>query len=234
MTSRIDLDELSELINIPEFERIIYHKIEELKFVLADKINMYRNLKHNFKKTAYGHMHLFENETPKETPVFRFELHEIEDSGWHLSKIEPNPPEGVEIEDIIPRRIIKHIIGYETNHEKIYRYVGKGDTVGDSMSQTNGNDSGDAFTVEFSKFSENHILGTIRRAGPQEAKGSAVKDLKIIKADWHYEKNGDEENFRELFHYMQKYPEIKNQIFSEFFHRTKPRIDNQILNVTLS
>ncbi len=225
MTSRIDMEELAELINIPEFERIVYHKIEELKFVLADKINMYRNLKHNFKKTAYGHMHIFENELPRDIPVFRFELHEIEDSGWHLSKIEPNPPEGLDLEDILPRRIIEHIIGYETNHEKIYRYVGKGET---------GSDAVDAHTVEFSKFSDNHILGTIRRADPQETKGSAVKDLKIIKADWHYEKNGDEENFRELFHYMQKYPEIKNQIFSEFFHRTKPRIDNQILNVTLS
>ena len=234
MTSRIDMEELSELINIPEFERIVYHKIEELKFVLADKINMYRNLKHNFKKTAYGHMHIFENEAPEPTQVYRFEIHEIEGNGWHLSKIEPTPPEGADIEDILPRSIIKHIIGYETNHEKIYRYVGRGDTKSNGDSPDNGNDNGDSFTVEFSKFSSNHILGTIRKADPQEEKGSAVKNLKIIKADWHYEKNGDEENFRELFHYMQKYPEIKNQIFSEFFHRTKPRIDNQILNVTLS
>lgn len=234
MTSRIDMDELSELINIPEFERIVYHKVEELKFVLADKINMYRNLKHNFKKTAYGHMHIFENESPEPVQVYRFELHEIEGNGWHLSKIEPPPPEGIDIEDVLPKRIIRHIIGYQTNHEKIYRYVGRGETAPELESSDHSEDHSDIFTVEFSKFSSNHILGTIRRADAQEAKGSGVKDLKIIKADWHYEKNGDEENFRELFHYMQKYPEIKNQIFSEFFHRTKPRIDNQILNVTLS
>jgi transposase-like protein len=224
MKNRIDIEEFCELLNIPEFERIIYHKIEELKHVLAEQINIYRNLKNSFKKTAYGHMQIYENKAPKGNQTYRFELDRLQNNKWLLSKIEPYPPEDFDIDDIVPQAIIEHISGYETSPEKIYRYQGAGKARA----------TGRAYVVEFTKYSDHHILGAIREEEMPEKDVSEETGMKIIEAEWNYEEKGDEENFRELFHYMQKYPEIKKRIFGDFFHKAKPKVDSSAMPITLS
>lgn len=224
MKSRVDIEEFCELLNIPEFERIIYHKIEELKHVLSEKINLYRNLKNSFKKTAYGHLQIYENIAPKKNQTYRFELDRLQNNKWILAKIEPYPQEDHDLDDIIPKSIIDHICSYETSPEKIYRYSGTGHAAS----------TGKAFEVEFTKYSDYHIFGAIREDEVQEKAETEAAGMKIIEADWDYEEKGDEENFKELFHYMQKYPEIKKRIFGDFFHKAKPKVDNSAMPITLS
>jgi hypothetical protein len=224
MKNRIDMEEFSEFLNIPEFERIIYHKIEELKHVLADKIRIYKHLKNNFKKTAYGHLQIFENQETERKQTYRFELDFLQNNKWMITKIEPDLPEQCDINEIMPQAIIDHIVTYDTDPDQIFKYTGPGKT---QVGMKN-------YEVEFTRYSDYHILGTIREGAIHRETSAEEMDMKIIKADWNYEQKGDEENFRELFHYMQKYPEIKKRIFGDFFHKAKPKVDNSAMNITLS
>ncbi len=48
MDSEVEIKELFELLNILEFEKILYGEAEALKKLLEDKINFYKNIKKNF------------------------------------------------------------------------------------------------------------------------------------------------------------------------------------------
>ena len=68
------LDELTELLNIPQIERIIFHKVEELKLYLKDEVNLYKSLKSDFKRSAYGDMRICEDPGERKVQTYHFEL----------------------------------------------------------------------------------------------------------------------------------------------------------------
>jgi hypothetical protein len=107
------LYELDEFLDIPQFERIIHHKIEELKEYLKDEIDYYLDLKGYFKKIAYGEMRVFEgsidNLENNRTYSYYFQLTKEKDGYWNVSKIEPLPSPEYGADDIIPKEIIEYI-----------------------------------------------------------------------------------------------------------------------------
>ena len=95
MNKQERIKELLELMNIPEFEKLINIKVEELKIILARKIKMYYKLKSEFKRAKQEV--LFENGV-----VGRFALAFTVEEQWMLTET-PSPavvkaPEGYSLD----------------------------------------------------------------------------------------------------------------------------------------
>jgi hypothetical protein len=225
MQNQLDLEELIELLNIPEFERIIYHKVEELKCVMGDKIQFYKNLKNNFRKAAYGNLNLYENRHPKKTPTYRFELNRTARGRWIPTVIEPPPPFQTNVEAILPLSAINFMIRFKTDPETIRRHIG-------SFQCPAGKKS---FHLEFSKYSDDHILGAIRenRSELTEGQGRAAEKQKVVKVNFHHKEkeiklqSDSQSEYLELIHYMQACPQIGEEILNYFNSIQKPMLDIQ-------
>jgi hypothetical protein len=220
MEARIDIEELTELLNIPEFERILYHKVEELKCVMADRISFYRNLKLKFRKTAYSTIQIYENGAPLKSPTYRFELDRREDGSWIPSIVEPYLPYQNDVERIIPGSVINCLVHCKTDPQKIYHL-----TVKDGCSK--GSAADQTYRIEFSKYSDRHVMGTIRQdKGGEVEKTSCRKKSGIIDTNDQFEQIPDEVKYNELFYYMQKYSHLRYHIFSLFYMRLKADLDS--------
>jgi hypothetical protein len=182
------LHELEELLDIPQFERIIFHKVEELKSYFEDEIDYYMDLRESFRKKAYGKMRVLgsaaeiEEDNREETnrDTYFFELRKGKDCRWSASNIEPPAPPGYSIDDIIPDEIVQHIVSLNPSPRKI-------ETITNLSPQKA---EGIKYNLEFIKYSNFHILGSLQRqrdelykrhenanmnANSSQTKGSGVK-----------------------------------------------------------
>jgi len=221
------LEEIKEMLNIPQLERIIFHKINELKFFFREEVERYRNLKAKFRQEAYGDIHVLDTrlEVENEFQTYHFELNLNKKKQWIVSAIEPSPPPGYETEDIIPNEIIKYIASIEGNSSKI---------------ETQKNVSfpsikGKRFDLSFMRYSNSLILGTIKGFNipiDDVADTGPPDDL----SDLYYnnQDNNDEKNFRDLIYFMQKYPSVKNYFFTELNMKMRPLIQGKIIEITSS
>ncbi len=124
MDSEAEIKELFELLNILEFEKILYTEAEALKKLLEDKIDFYKNIKKNF-----------------------------------------------------PERV----------------------------------------------------------SGVQGAEGAENKTVETeMYISDRYKKKTESANYNELISYMERFPQFKDRIFSEFFMKWKPLIDNGLIDFTSS
>jgi len=216
------IDELTELLNIPQFERIIYHKVEELKTYLRDEVSLYKNLKKDFQKAAYGNMRVFENEEQIRSQTYRFELDKNEDNQWVSTEIEPSPPSRSDINDIIPPGIVEYITGFKSNPTKI-------ETVNNFTLPAL---RGRMYNLRFAKYSDNHALGTITEIQQKKESSPLSAELdNLMDINDYYKEDTVELNYKELMYYMEKFPAFKEHVFSEFFMRWKPLIDEKLLKL---
>lgn len=215
------IKELIELMNIPEFEKLINIKIEELKIILSKKVKLYYKLKNEFKGPNQEGVHLFENGSlDRSKKTYFFELNRIEDAysrlgyQWILKKIEPEPD--TDIEEIIPAEVIKMIGRHKTNPTKIEF----GEYYSKKLEKK--------FDIKSIKYNDSRVFGTIRTIREdKKAKDSYLEDKgDTITLDVHQENIENEKKYTELFRYMEKYPEIKEHIFTYFYMIQKPVIDN--------
>jgi hypothetical protein len=231
MQKQIILDELNELLNIPQAERIIHHKIKELKVYLRDEISLYQELKEDFRKATYGNMQVChqvevepENSPPRKT--FRFELDREESGGWNIVEIEPSLPAGLGMADIIPPLIVNYMTSFETHPtriETVHRF-------------THPQLHGRVYRLRFAKYSDYHLLGTIteienQAQGEGAVPGSETDDEtgNILNINDYYKNNTLELNYKQLMYYMEKYHSFREHIFSEFFMKWKPLLDRDLL-----
>ncbi|MCK5055994.1 MAG: hypothetical protein KAT34_05025 [Candidatus Aminicenantes bacterium] len=221
MAKQEKIKELLELMNIPEFEKLINIKIEELKIILSKKVNLYYKLKNEFKGVNQEGLHLLENGSlDRSKQTFFFELNRIEDMyskigyQWILKKIEPEPD--VEIEDIIPSEVITMIGRHKTNPTKI------------EFNKFYSKKLEKKFDIKSIKYNDSRVFGTIRTLRENKKTGDyQLKDKgDTITLDVHREERETEKKYTELFRYMEKYPEIKEHIFTYFYMIQKPVIDN--------
>jgi hypothetical protein len=226
------LDELNEFLNIPQFERIIFHKVEELKLYLKDEIDLYRSLKQSFKKTAYGDMEICDDEDSEKPrhQVYHFELNSTDTDAWVATGIEPSPPPGCSAYDIIPEEIIQYMNTFETAPDRI---ESRREFMLPAL-------KGKAFDLRFTRYSDHHILGTIKSYRVGAAEGDEQETMEPIDTGdiYHYEykpfEDDDESNFKEFFYYMQKYPALKAYFFTELHMKMKPLIMANIAELTVS
>lgn len=146
------LDQLDELLNIPQAERVILHKVKELKLFFKEEIERYRHLKEGFIRAAYGQMKFLDGEEnqPGEQ-VYQFELNQDQYGEWVPGNINPPPPPGYDAYDIIPGEIIEYIDPFRINPDKIETH---NKIVIESL-------NGRTFNLSFIKYTDHHVLGTI-------------------------------------------------------------------------
>jgi hypothetical protein len=152
MSFRISLEEFSELINIPEFERICYHKIEELKIVLNENIATYRRLKHRYRRLSVLNV---EEGVPgpqsSNHRLYFFQLNKIDRLTWAPVHLEPDPPESLTPADILPPCLIDVLIRYHCDPDRIR-----------SLTHSADRPNSPAYhSLLFTKYSDYHILGLI-------------------------------------------------------------------------
>ncbi len=114
-------EELLDLLNIPEVEKIIMISLERAKFSCATEIQTYVDLKNHFVPTAGKRLMILEN--AKEI-VYRFEI-EFHENCSSVSKFEPAPPPGQSITDIIDKDILKSITEKVSDRQKIHSLKNK-------------------------------------------------------------------------------------------------------------
>lgn len=226
------LDELNELLNIPQFERIIYHKVEELKLYLKDEIDLYRTLKNNFKKSAYGDLQVWEGERQEDIPPrsYHFELNLTENGRWMIGNLEPPPPPGYDAYDIVPEEVIAHLVSTGINPDRIE--ILRGFALEAFKDRT--------FDLRFTRYSEHHLLGTVQihavpvQDQPESGEEDSVPDQLTEIYNYQQNSSDDESNFKELFYYMQKYPALKTYFFTELHMKMKPLIIGKLVEITSS
>ncbi len=227
MKKQVILEQLNELLNIPQLERIIFHKMEELKLFYRDEIKRYRDLKEYFKKAAYGHMEIIEAnmEVGGKNQVYHFELYSPMHGSWLATSLEPSPPPGEEIYDIIPEKIVEYIGKFITSLGKIEKL--------EKFSLPTIKEK--AFDLTFVKYSECHALGTIRRYKIPTGDSAADEKPDHLTEIYNYnKKDTDERDYKELFYYMQKYPLLRHYFFTEFYMKLKPLILGDLVEITSS
>jgi len=217
------LDELDELLNIPQFERIIFHKIEELKTYLRDEISLYQDLKEGFRGAAYGKMHIYEERGQKKSLTYRFQLDKDADGQWKITDIDPSLPPGIKTDDVVPPLLIKYMDSFSANATKI-------ETVPDF---SHPDLEGRAFFLRFAKYSDRHLMGTVTEIKPKgEAPSPDSESEKLMDINDYYKRDDMGFNYKALMYYMEKFPALKEHIFSEFFMRWKPLIDKKLLKLS--
>ena len=234
MQKQTILDELSELLNIPQVERIIHHKIKELKIFLRDEISLYQELKKDFQKAAYGDMQVCDQVEPENRHIrktFRFELDREEGGAWNIAEIEPTPPAGFAMADIIPPLIVNYMTSFKTHPTRIetaHRF-------------THPQLQGRVFHLRFAKYSDYHLLGTITEIETRAQGEGAVSEAEtgeepgnVLHINDYYKKDTIELNYKQLMYYMEKYHSFREHIFAEFFMKWKPLLDKDLLELQQS
>ena len=224
MPKQAILEELNELMNIPQFERVLFHKVEELKLYFQDEVSFYRKLKEKFKKSAYGDMEICEDPDEERIQTYYFELNEGEDV-WFIADMEPAPPYGLNYYDILPDELIKYICSYKPSPGKI-------ETRKDFSLPTVKRKT---FDLNFSKYSDNHALGTVKCYRIRAESADELENPEDCTEIYNYISNAnrdDELNYKELFYYMQKYEELKTYFFAELHLKMKPLIAGNMVETS--
>jgi len=212
------LDELEDLLNIPQLERIIHHKVEELKIYLKDEIDHYMELKDLLRRSVFGKLTVVEPgiEPGGQERVFLFQLDKDANDRWGPPVLEPSPPPGYHIGDILPDRVVNQIVGDEFPLGEFQTVTGLA-LPGIEVA---------FFDLYFIKYSESHILGTVCR---RDTPSTAVDEVH------HYDpREAVDGNYNELILYMQKFPSLRIYFLTEFHMKMKPLINGNMVKLTSS
>jgi len=223
------LQELGELLNIPQIERIIAHKLEEVKNFYKDEIDLYLDIRNNFRKKAYGNMYVCEGmeaEAQQTFQTYRFELDKDTDNTWKITDIEPSLPAGHYIHEIIPPLLINYMTSFEIHPTRIET----------AAHFTHPKLRGRTFNLRFTRYSDYHLLGAVTEIQTQVNDAPSASTMEseldnLVDINDYYKNDKAEMNYKELMYYMEKYPAFREHIFSEFFMKWKPLIDGKLLKI---
>ncbi len=237
----VNLDQLTEefkyVINVPAMALAARRFINRVKLECEQQLNLYNNLRDKFREKQYGKMYVLGNSAKKIPQVYRFELKNSRDGHWKLSTLEPDLPPGVNVDSILPPRLISFIGDYQVIPNKIYTES--------QILEIDGKT--ETFDIQFALCFDYHIMGTVYRHGefetekPEEIKElelqqweklGFVYDLVCNSVPWDHEKHTDEENFVKMFTDIQYDPYMKNLVFEIYF--TKLRHKMKSSNIKLS
>jgi hypothetical protein len=164
------INEFAELLNIPQFEKIIVHKIEELKVLFKDEIEIYQKTKNKFQNYVVGNMKICDEPGIERGTTYRFELNLTEDGSWFPVKIDPLPSGLIDRFEIVPKEVIVFISAFTPNPEKIEKV--KNFTVSRSKERT--------YEFYFTRYSHHNAMGAIcelkKRSVPTPPRIDGQKD----------------------------------------------------------
>lgn len=200
------IDEIKDLVEIPEVERIIRHRVEELKYLLSKSIHLYRDIEDS----------LLELKPPKHPGRMHlcgqiFELTLIGKKTWIPSI--PYPSSDYDIYGLIPQEVIDFIVKYKAQIGMLILLPGI--TVPGLEERK--------FDLSFEKINHKRFTGIIHEHGGAK---------KIIKIENPGGKVDDQEKYRkikELNRYLLRSDDYFLHVTSEFQCRWKQLIDSEVL-----
>jgi hypothetical protein len=216
------IEDLNELIDIPDVDTYIFLTIEQAKIKFAEEIQNYRQLKSSFHQVKRSNMMLIEDKKPtQKSQSYYFELKRIKSKNsklkhqWVVSTIKPKPKQ--QSEEIIPVEFINMIDFHRVDPDKIETYKRFKSRVLKK-----------SFDIRFTRYSDNHVMGSIREKSkdPPQKNGSETYDAEGQAFKLKLGQKNIKEDYMELFRYMEEYPEIKEDIFNRFNMVQKPYVDN--------
>ena len=223
------IEDLNELINIPEVDTYIFLTIEQAKIKFAEEIENYRQLKNSFHQAKRGNMTVVEDKNPP-VPVdfpdldvqsYYFELKRIKPKSgklkyqWLISKVKPKPKESPS--EVIPNEFINCVDFHQVDPDKIETYK-----------HFKSRSLKKYFDIRFTRYSDTHVMGSIRenKKDMMGKEGTELFDDNCEAFKMNLGQTGIKEDYMELFRYMEEHPEIKEDIFSRFNMVQKPYVDN--------
>jgi hypothetical protein len=221
------LVELEYLLNIPQIERLLAHKIAELRNIYKDEIDFYLAIRRQYIENTYKKMYVYEENDEEKKHIlstYRFEIDKCKNNKWTVTEIDPTPQAGKTTDEIFPNFLIHYMASFAINPGRI--------EVVNNFSHPKL--KGKLYNLRFTKYSEYHILGTIA-----EVKDEIVKkdipgaESNLVDITDHYKNDNIELNYKELMDYLEKYPAFREHIFSEFFMKWKPLIDWKLLKLDI-
>jgi len=213
------IDELLELMNIPQFEQILFHKIGELKVLLKNEIALYKSLKDTFQEVNRANLEVCEDDGKERAQTYRFALNLDENGEWTISGLSPSPPHHCRVSDIVPGEVIQYICTFQPNPGKIEKI----------KEFSPAKPGGRIFELTFTRYSHFHVLGTVCELKEKIHLQSCDDPDNIIDINDSYKSEPEGGNYKELVFYMEEFPKFKAHIFSEFFMKWKPLIDNRMI-----
>lgn len=208
------IEEIKDLVEIPEIERILYHKVKEIKGLLSKNIHLYRDIEES----------LLELKPPKNPGKMHlcgqlFELTLIGKKTWIPSI--PDQPKDCDIYDIIPREIIDFIVKQKVQTGMPILLPGlKFPGL-----------KGRKFDLSFEKINNKRFIGIINEY-EHEHEHERGEAKKIVKSEKHEGKVDTGEKYKqikELNHYLIKSDDYFLHVTSDFKCRWKRLIDSEVL-----
>ena len=206
------IEEIKDLVEIPEIERILHHKVKELKNVLSKNIHLYRDIEES----------LLELKPPKNPGKMHlcgqlFELTLIGKKTWIPSI--PDQPNDCDIYDIIHREIIDFIVKYGV--QTGMPILLPGITFPELKKRK--------FDLSFEKINNKRFIGIINEYEHEHEHGEAKKIVKIKKQEGKVDPSEKYKKIKELNHYLIKSDDYFLHVTSEFKCRWKRLIDSEFL-----
>jgi hypothetical protein len=200
------IEEIKDLVEIPEIERIIRHRIEELKYMLSESIYLYRDIEES----------LLELKPPKHPGKMHlcgqiFELTLIGKKTWIPSI--PYPLKDFDIYGIIPQEVIDFIVKYKTQIGMPILLPG---TTFPGLEERK-------FDLSFEKINNKLFTGIIYEHG------GAKKIVKIETPGGKVDSREKYRKIKELNRYLIKSDDYFLHVTSEFQCRWKQLIDSEVL-----
>jgi hypothetical protein len=200
------IEEIKDLVEIPEVERIIRHRVEELKYILSESIYLYRDIEDS----------LLELKPPKHPGKMHlcgqiFELTLIGKKTWIPSI--PYPLKDFDIYGIIPQEVIDFIVKYKTQIGMPILLPG---TTVPGLEERK-------FDLSFEKINNKRFTGIIYE------QGGAKKIVKIENPGSKVDAREKYRKIKELNRYLIKSDDYFLHVRSEFQCRWKQLIDSEVL-----
>lgn len=203
------IEEIKDLVEIPEIERILHHKVKELKNALSKNIHLYREIEES----------LLELKPPKNPGKMHlcgqlFELTLIGKKTWIPSI--PDQPNDCDIYDIIPREIIDFIVEYGVQTGMPILLPG---ITFPGLKKRK-------FDLSFEKINNKRFIGIINEYEHEHEPGEAKKIVKIEKHEGKVDPSEKYKKIKEINRWLLKNDEYFNHVTSEFECRWKPLIES--------
>jgi hypothetical protein len=211
VNANIDMTEIMEMLSVPEIERNMYFAVENYKTgEYAQKIKLFKAKKKAMKQALFG-SYPGENENIPNglaNRLYWFELGRFRRNQWEINILEPTPPPYYKESEIMPEDLVQMITNNPVDPDRVERMTGV-------RSQLYGRN----YDLQFTLFSRYFACGTIREN--QKAQEQRFKSQVFTwNEQW-------DVAYKVLFHYMERFPSLRNYLFKEFFNILKPAVDEK-------
>ncbi|NIM11578.1 MAG: hypothetical protein GTO45_05745 [Candidatus Aminicenantes bacterium] len=208
-TNDVNLYTLIELVKIPEFNRYLRLKVDDVKNGTLNKYAVeYKKKEDKYNEELFIRIRDQQEEAGEEEypPLYWFELTRFRLWDWGITILSPWPPPYEPYYNVVPRDIIRRITAsFPVDPDMVI-----------TIKALQSKEVDKKVDLQFVRLSSNHIVGTVR------------ENLD----DWQEVFNGDRDvlekdldaAFRLFFYYLHKYPDLNKEFMQRYIKKMIPKL----------